>query len=177
MALSSPRELFVHELADTLSAEHITAGMLPVLANEVQHPELAAAFMNHEKETKAQIKRLQQIFKLLGEKPEETTCYATEGLKREHDSLHEESPTPEVLEMANVMGGAKTEHYEIASYSGLVQMAKDLGEKEAAGLLAETLAEEEAMAKQLTGFAKQLGKQAKTAEKTVPLGRTAAAFT
>jgi len=165
MSLSSPRELFVHELADMMSAESIIAGMLPELAREVQHPELAAAFKNHEKETKAQVKRLKDIFKQLGEKPEETTCYATEGLKKEHESLHEEEPTPKVLEMAIVMGGCKTEHYEIASYAGLVQMAKDLGETEVAGLLSETLAEEESMAKQLTAFAKQLGKEAKTAEK------------
>lgn len=165
MSLSSPRELFVHELADMMSAESIIAGMLPELASEVQHPELAVAFKNHEKETKAQAKRLKDIFKLLGSKPEETTCYATEGLKKEHESLHEEDPTPGVLELAIVMGGCKTEHYEIASYAGLVQMAKDLGETEIAGLLAETLAEEEAMAKRLTAFAKQLGKGAKAAEK------------
>jgi ferritin-like metal-binding protein YciE len=165
MSLSSPRELFVHELADMMSAESIIAGMLPELASEVHHPDLAAAFKNHEKETKAQVKRLKDIFKLLGEKPEETTCYATQGLKQEHDSLHVEKPTPEVLEMAIVMGGCKTEHYEIASYAGLVQMAKDLGEKEVAELLSETLAEEEAMAKQLTAFSKQLGKEAKSAEK------------
>ncbi len=169
MSLSSPRELFVHELADTMSAESIIAGMLPELASEVRHPELAAAFKNHEKETKAQLKRLKDIFKQLGEKSEPTTCYATEGLKKEHESLHEEKPTPDVLEMAIVMGGCKTEHYEIASYAGLVQMAKDLGETEVAGLLSETLAEEEAMAKALTAFAKQLGKEAKTTNKTAAM--------
>jgi len=162
MSLGTPRELFVHELADMLSAEHIISGMLPELSKEAQHPELSKAFSQHEKETKAQIKRLEQIFKQLGEKPEETTCYATEGLKKEHASLHEEKPSAEVLEMAIVLGGCKTEHYEIASYAGLIQMAKDLGEKEVAVLLSETLAEEEAMAKQLTAFSKQLGKEAKS---------------
>jgi len=166
MPLASPRELLVHELEDMLSAEHIIVKMLPELGKEAQHPELKAAFKDHEAETKEQIKRLQQAFKELGEKPEETTCYATEGLKKEHESLHEEKPTPDVLEMANVLGASKTEHYEIASYAGLAQMAKDLGETAVADLLSQTLAEEEAMAKRLTAFAKQLSRAAKTAVKS-----------
>lgn len=163
MSLTNPRELLIHELGDMLSAEHIIVKMLPELAKEAQHPELKAAFKDHEAETKEQIKRLQAAFKELGEKPEDTTCYATEGLKKEHESVHEEEPTPEVLEMANVLGASKTEHYEIASYAGLAQLAKDLGETAVADLLKETLSEEEAMAKKLAAFAKTLGKEAKTA--------------
>lgn len=165
MPLASPRELLVHELEDMLSAEHIIVKMLPELGKEARHPDLKTAFKDHEAETKEHIKRLEQAFQQLGEKPEATTCYATEGLKKEHQSLHEEQPTPEVLEMADVLGACKTEHYEIASYSGLVQMAKDLGEKEVADLLSQTLSEEEAMAKRLAAFGKQLGKEAKTSEK------------
>jgi ferritin-like metal-binding protein YciE len=166
MTLSAPRDLLIHELGDLLSAEHIIVKMLPELAKEAQHPDLRTAFKDHEKETKEQIKRLEAACKALGESPEETTCYATEGLKKEHESLHEEDPTPDVLEMANVLGASKTEHYEIASYSGLVQLATDLGETEVAKLLKETLTEEEAMAKTLTSIAKALGKEAKTAAAT-----------
>ena len=161
--METPRELFVHELADMISAEHLIAKMLPELQREALHPEVKAAFKEHEAETKEQIKRLNEAFKLLGEKPEQTTCYATEGLKQEHEALHEENPSPEILEMANLMGAAKTEHYEIASYTGLVQMARDLGETEVANLLKQTLDEEQEMAKRVTTFAKELGKEAKAA--------------
>jgi len=95
---------------------------------------------------------------LLGEQPEKSTCYATEGLKKEHDALHEEKPTPDVLDLANLLGASKTEHYEIASYAGLVQLATALGESEIASLLKETLAEEEAMAKRVSALAKTAGK-------------------
>ncbi|MDQ3655666.1 MAG: DUF892 family protein, partial [Chloroflexota bacterium] len=111
------------------------------------------------------IKRLNKVFKQLGEEPEETTCYGTEGLKREHKALHEEKPTPDVLEMANLLGASKTEHYEIASYTGLIQMARDLGEREVADLLKETLDEEQAMSKRVSALAKELGKEAKAAAK------------
>lgn len=163
MAMSTPRELFVHELSDAMSAEHIILKMLPELQKEAQHPELKAAFKEHQQETRQQIKNLEQVFKQLGEKPEETTCQAAEGLKQEHEALHEEEPTPEVLEMGNLAGAAKTEHYEIATYTALQQMARDLGEGDIAKLLGENLAQEKAMSKRIEGFAKQLGKEAKAA--------------
>jgi len=161
MAITTARELFVHELEDMVSAEHIIVKMLPELRKEAQDPEAKAAFQEHEAETKQQIKRLQQVFDLLGEKPEQSTCYATEGLKQEHEALHEEEPTPEVLAMGGLLGAAKTEYYEIASYAALVQMAKDLGEKEVAALLQQTLTEEEAMSKRVTALAKATGKEMK----------------
>jgi ferritin-like metal-binding protein YciE len=165
MTMQTPRDLLIHELSDMLSAENIVLKMLPELAKEAQHPELKTAFKDHEKETKDQITRLEKAFKELGEQPEKTTCYGTEGLKKEYEALHEEKPSPDVLEMGNVLGAAKTEHYEIASYTGLAQLAKDLGETAVGDLLKENLAEEEAMAKKLTAFAKELGKEAKQAEK------------
>lgn len=163
--MKNPRELFVHELSDMLSAERIITTMLPELRAEARHPEIKSAFRDHEAETKTQIQRLNQAFKLLDETPEATTCHGTEGLKREHEALHEEQPTPEVLEMANLLGAAKTEHYEIASYSGLVQMARDLGERDVATLLKQNLDEEQAMAKRVSALAKELGKEAKAAAK------------
>ncbi len=165
MALTTPRELFVHELSDAMSAEHIILGMLPELAKESRHPELKRAFQDHERETKEQISRLKEVFKTLGEEPEETTCHATEGLKKEHEALHEEEPTPDILEMGNVGGAAKTEHYEIATYTLLVQMAKDLGERDAAEALKANLDQEKAMSKRIDTLSKELGKAAKVAAK------------
>jgi len=161
MSLQTPRDLFVHELADTMSAEQIIVKMLPKLQQEARHPELKRAFKDHEQETKQQIKNLERVFKELGEEPEETTCFAAEGFKKEHEALHEEKPTPEVLELGNLGGAAKTEHYEIASYTTLVQMAKDLGERDVAALLQENLDQEKEMAKRVEQLAKELGKQAK----------------
>ena len=63
--------------------------------------------------------------------------------------MHEEHPSPEMLELANVSGAAKTEHYEMVMYTGLVQMAKDLGERDCAELLQENLDQEKTMAKRV----------------------------
>lgn len=165
MPLTTTRELFVHELADAMSAEHIILEMLPELAKEATDPELQTALRDHEKETRQHVKNLEAVFKALGEQPEPTTCHAAEGLRQEHQALHEEQPTPEILQMANVTGAAKTESYEITSYTALVRMAKEQGERDVTRLLQENLDQEKAMAKRLDAVAKALGDEAKAAAK------------
>ncbi len=165
MSLATPRDLFLHELSDTMSAEQIVLKMLGTLQQETGNADVKAALKHHESETKEQIKNLEKVFKQLGEEPEDTTCHAAEGLKQEHDALKEEDPSPLVLEMGNLGGAAKTEHYEIASYTALIQMAKDLGEPEIADLLKENLSQEKEMASTVEKLARQVGKEAKAAMK------------
>jgi ferritin-like metal-binding protein YciE len=165
MPIGTTRELFVHELSDAMSAEQQILKMLPELQQEALNAELKQALKAHEGETRQQVKNLETVFKQIGEKPEETTCFGVKGLADEHKALHEEQPSPEMLELANVSGAAKTEHYEMVMYTGLVQMAKDLGERDAAQLLKDNLDQEKAMAKRVEALSKELGKQAKAAEK------------
>ena len=172
MSLDTPRDLFLHELSDTVSAEHIVLKMLGGIQQETGNTDVKAAFKHHESETKQQIKNLDKVFKQLGEKPEDTTCHAAEGLKQEHDALKDEQPSPLVLEMGNLAGAAKTEHYEIASYTALVQMAKDLGESEVADLLKENLDQEKEMAKTVESLAKQMGKEAKAEMKELETAKS-----
>ncbi|HEV2107155.1 MAG TPA: DUF892 family protein, partial [Thermomicrobiales bacterium] len=159
---------------DTMSAEHIILGMLPTLARESNEPEAKKAFQEHEQETRQQVKNLEQVFKQLGVQPQETTCHAAKGLQKEHEALHEEDPSPDVLQLANMAGAAKTEHYEIASYTALVQMARDLGEGEAVKLLKENLDQEKAMAKRVEAIAKELGKETKARMKEQEMAGAAA---
>ena len=163
MAMATPRDLFLHELADAMSAEQIILKLLPELQREARHPEVKEAFQEHERETRQQIDNIKAVFKQLGEDPEATTCFATEGLKKEHDHLKEEDPSPEVLELGILGGAAKTEHYEMATYTLLVQMARELGEREVVDLLSENLAQEKEMARRVEKLAKTVGKEAKDA--------------
>lgn len=166
MALTTPRDLFLHELSDTLSAENIVLGMLGDLEKETQHSDVRKAVSHHQTETRQQIRNIEKVFSQLGEEPEQTSCHAAEGLKEEHNSLKEEDPSPEVLELGNLAGASKTEHYEIASYTMLVQMARDLDEREAVDLLKANLVQEKEMARTVESLAKQLGKDIKAEMKT-----------
>ena len=165
MPLATPRDLFIHDLSDMLSAENIIRGMLGEVISETKVAAHKQAFHQHLKETEGHIKTLQAVFKAIGEQAEPIVCHGAEGLKKEHDSLKEERPTGHVLEMGLLGGASKTEHYEIASYSDLVQTAKDLGEPEAAKLLKENLDQEKAMAKTVETLSKAVGKEVKAQAK------------
>ena len=165
MPITNPRELFVHELSDAMSAEQQILKMLPELQTEALNPELKQALKAHEAETKGHVKNLQAVFKQIGEQPEEMTCYGIKGLADEHQAMHEEDPSPQMLELANLSGAEKTEHYEMVMYTGLIQMAKDLGEPDSAALLQENLEQEQAMSKRVAALAKELAKQTKAAQK------------
>ena len=162
VSIGTMRQLLVHELSDAMSAEQQILKMLPELQKEALNAELKQALKEHEQETKGHVKNLEAVFTQIGEKPEETTCFGVKGLADEHQALHEEDPSPEMLEIANVSGAEKTEHYEIVTYTGLVRMAKDLGEKESAQLLQENLDQEKAMAKRVEALSKELSKQVKS---------------
>ena len=58
------------------------------------------------------------------------------------------------------------------TYTGLVQMAKNLGESDAAQLLQENLDQEKAMAKRVEALAKELSKQAKSTERELAGARS-----
>ena len=66
-----------------------------------------------------------------------------EGIKKEHDEfVANESPSPEVLDAFLTGAGARTEHYEIAAYEGLITMADAMGETKVGELLTENLEQE-----------------------------------
>ena len=159
MSMETPRDLFLHELSDTYSAEQIILKMLPVMAKEATDTELRDAFTEHEKETQQQIRNLDEVFKLLGEQPEQMTCYGAEGLQKEHDSFLEEQPFEQILTLFVAGAACKAEHYEIESYTGLIDMAKLLGEKDVVKLLQENLQQEQEMSKKATAMEKRLGKE------------------
>lgn len=164
--LATPRDLFLHECSDMLSAEHIIYKMLGEMIAETRLPAVKQAFEQHRRESEQQIENLKAVFKNLGATAEQVTCHAAEGLKKEHDSLMEEKPKGHVLELGLLGGAGKTEHYEMAGYTMLVQMARDLGETDSAKLLQENLDQEIAAANKVEMLAKEVGKDAKIASRS-----------
>ena len=59
--------------------------------------------------------------------------------------------------MFNLGAIAKTEHYEIAVYGGLVDKAGMLGQKQVGHLLHQTLQEEETMAQKVEEIGRRVG--------------------
>ena len=77
-----------------------------------------------------------------------------EGLIKEGDSIVEETQEGSMTRDAGIiMAAQKVEHYEIATYGSLVQIAKTLGMNDAAEVLHLTLDEEKQADEKLTEVA------------------------
>jgi len=159
--MTSPEELFMHELQDIYYAEQTLTKVLPKLAQESKDRELSKAFTTHLDETKGQIKNLEQVFRNLGEPVKGEKCPGIDGIKEEHETfMKENSPTPKVLDIHLTGAAARAEHYEIAAYTGLIGQARALKETEAAKLLQENLKQEKEALRTVETISKRLVKDA-----------------
>ena len=124
MAMQTIEELFEHELKDMYGAETSLLDALEQMADESSDREIKRGFAQHRKETQGQIKRIEKIFKSMGQKPEPETCPGIEGLIKEKKVFMRERPTPELLEFYNIGAAQKAERYEITAYENLIDMAE-----------------------------------------------------
>jgi ferritin-like metal-binding protein YciE len=159
MPMQTPRDLFVHELSDIHNAEQIIVQMLGEAQGLVQNPQLKEGLRMHQEQSRQQAQRIQQIFQQMGAQPHPVQCHAVEGLHQELQEAQQANPSPEVLEGLVVGGAAKTEHYEIAAYTGLIEKARAMGQTEAAQLLQQNLQEEQQMLRQVEQISQQLTQQ------------------
>jgi ferritin-like metal-binding protein YciE len=155
MAMSTIEELFEHELKDIYGAETSLLAALEQMAEESSDREIKKGFQQHRKETQAQLKRLDKVFKMLGQKAQAETCPGMEGLIKEKKTFMKERPSPELLEFYNIGAAQKVERYEITSYENLIDMADKLGLTDAVELLEQNLQEEEATLNKLKAIASE----------------------
>ena len=149
-------EFFKDEIRDIYWAEKHLVKTLPKMARAATSQELKEAFTNHLEETKGHVQRLEKVFELLAEKAQAKKCDAMEGITKEGDGILEETETGTATrDVGLILAGQKAEHYEISTYGGLAQLARNLGREDVAGLLEETLAEEKAADELLTSIAEE----------------------
>jgi ferritin-like metal-binding protein YciE len=165
--MTTPKELFVHELQDVYYAEKQLTRVLPQLASEATDRELTRAFESHLKETQKQIVNLEKVFKHLNRPAQGMSCPGIDGIKREHDQfMQEHQPTQQLRDVFLTGAASRTEHYEIAAYTGLIEMARALGERESVKLLQENLKQEKDALKKVESIGKRMTKASS------PNGRT-----
>jgi len=159
--ITTPRDLFLHELGDILYVEEkLTQEVLPKLIQEVQNAGFRKGLERHLEQTRGHVTNLEQIFDALGEQSETEKCLGFEGLKKEHDEMIGEV-SDDLIDIVDAGAAARTEHYEIAAYTGLIEMARALGETEAVGLLEENLKEEKEALREVESVTKTLRDETK----------------
>jgi ferritin-like metal-binding protein YciE len=147
-------DLFHDTLKDIYYAENRILKTLPKMAKAAQSKELKAAFTKHERETRGQIKRLDSVFKIIGKPARGKTCAAINGITEEGAEIMKEYKGMPALDPGLLAAAQAVEHYEISRYGTLRTWAEELGLRDAARLLKETLKEEETTDRVLTVLAK-----------------------
>jgi ferritin-like metal-binding protein YciE len=148
------RKFFVEELQDIYWAEKHLAKELPKLQKAATSEELADAFGDHQAATEEHVNRLEDVFKMMGETAKAKKCEAMDGLVKEAQQVIEDTDEETATrDVALIMAAQKVEHYEIATYGSLVQLAKTIGMTDVAEILAETLMEEKETDELLTSIA------------------------
>ena len=137
-------EKFFHDqLRDIYWAEKALLKALPKMQKNATTEELKQAFEDHTAVTEEQARRLEQVFEIMGKKAQAKKCEAMEGLIAESEEIVENTEDDTMTrDVALIMAAQKVEHYEIATYGGLVQLAHTMNMTEIAEILEQTLQEE-----------------------------------
>jgi ferritin-like metal-binding protein YciE len=146
-------DLFVHTLRDIYYAEKQILKALPEMVEKANDPQLKQAFQSHLGETKSQVGRLEQVFRLHGQEISGVNCPAIDGIIEEADDVAGEVEDDTVLDAALIAAAQAVEHYEMTRYGSLIAWAKQLGRSDCAELLQQNLEEEKAADKKLTSLA------------------------
>jgi ferritin-like metal-binding protein YciE len=151
--IKSMDDLFVHQLRDIYYAEKQITKALPEMIQKANDQTLKQGFQTHLRETENHVKRLDQVFELLGKKAAGVDCPAIDGIVEEAEDVAGEVENKNVLDAALIAAAQAVEHYEMTRYGTLIAWAKQLGHSNVVPLLNQTLDEEKATDKKLTEMA------------------------
>jgi ferritin-like metal-binding protein YciE len=156
----SLKEIFKELLQTTYSAENQLIEALPKMAQAADNEDLSEAFKNHLTQTKKQASRLEKVFDRLGFEKKDKKCEAMEGLIKEGQQIIEEHNEGITRDVALIIAAQKVEHYEIAAYGSLVELADVLRLDKIADTLEETLEEEKETDELLSAIAQDVNDDA-----------------
>ena len=161
MAIKTLEEKFVHGLGDIYDAEHHFLEAQQKMLPNATSSTVQTMLEKHITETEQQIVNLTKVHEILGLTAKRVSCDGATGIVTEGDKLLKETKdVPALADLAIVGGCSKVEHYEIASYRGLIAGAEQMGQTEIVKLLSENLQQEETTAQNLEASMPTLLKQA-----------------
>ena len=99
------------------------------------------------------MRRLEQVFQMIGAQPSTASCPAIDGIIKEANAIAGDVADTNVLDAALIAAAQAVEHYEMTRYGTLIAWAKTLGRSDCAQVLQQTLAEEKAADDKLTSIA------------------------
>jgi ferritin-like metal-binding protein YciE len=157
--IDNARALFIHQLGEALNMERTVVTMLTRNRDAAQEGEVEQLFADHLAETEGHVANLEQAFSALAEDAAGHTCYGMDGMKKEAQDMIEKI-APELLDGALAAGATHVEHYEIATYEGLLRHAEAMGLEDVVPLLQENLEQEQQTLAKVESAAGRLAQRA-----------------
>ncbi|HEY0271954.1 MAG TPA: DUF892 family protein [Chitinophaga sp.] len=147
-------EFFQDEIKDIYWAEKNIVKTLPKMKKAATSRELKAAFDQHMVQSQEHVSRLETVFQQLGKKAQAKKCDAMDGIIKEGEEIISSTDAGTATrDVGLILAAQKVEHYEIATYGGLAQLARTLQLNDVADLLETTLQEEKDTDAGLTNIA------------------------
>jgi ferritin-like metal-binding protein YciE len=146
-------DLFLHTLRDIYYAENKIVKSLPEMIDTASNTQLKQGLQMHLGETEGHVKRLEDVFQMVGAKATAVDCPAIDGILEEAQEVAGEAEDKDVLDAAIIAAAQAVEHYEITRYGSLIAWANRLGRNDVARVLETTLSEEKAADRKLTAVA------------------------
>jgi ferritin-like metal-binding protein YciE len=149
-------QLFYFLLQEMYTTEKKQVKAMPDFMEVVESGELKMELARVLQQTTGHVYRLKNIFSLMKLESKEGKCKAISGILNQVEEIVDETEECSAQRDAGIIAGLqKIEHYEIASYSSLIEMARTLDLEEIAGLLEENLKEEKSADDMLLNMAKK----------------------
>lgn len=143
MMMNTFEQRFENAVADIYDAEHRFLEVQQEMLEKSDAPQLKSLLEAHNRQSKGHIATLEQVFRELGKSPHRVECDSSKGIAAEARELMREAGTPEILNWVIASAQAKIEHYEIASYRGLIHGAQAMKNEAITALLQKNLQQEE----------------------------------
>ena len=105
MSAGTLNDLFYDALKDIYYAERKILRALPKMARAAEAEAVREAFLKHRDETETHMERLQEVFEILGKRPQGKTCPAIDGILEEGQEIIEEMKEKPGLD-AGLLAGA-----------------------------------------------------------------------
>lgn len=167
MAITNLNEKFRHELGDAYDAEHRLLDAMQQMSQMASDTKLKGMIEQHMVETQRQLEMLEQVYQAVGQQPKRVPCDAAMGIVKEGQKTVQEAQTPALRDCVIAGALAKGEHYEMASYRGLVMGAQQMGNQEVQQMLQQILMQEEKTAQMLEQATPMLLQNAATRQNEV----------
>jgi len=151
--IATMNDLFIYMLQDIYYAEQQIVKALPDMIEKASDLKLRECFKSHLAESRNHVKRVEEVFRMIGVDATETDCPAIDGIIEEADDIAGEAENNSVMDAALIAAAQAVEHYEMTRYGSLIAWARQLGRSDCVSLLEKTLEEEKAADQALTTIA------------------------